>query len=133
MRQELCYRGNGIKDSTKDGNQHYGEPSEISGDLQEMDTALSATIKNGEIVYSLTRYRDVVKKYAKGMEFVIFAIENQQKIHYAMPVRKMLYDALGYVKQCKEIASGHVAKDYKNDDEFLSRFKKQINSFQILR
>lgn len=57
-------------------------------------------------------------------QYVIFAIENQQKIHYAMPVRKMLYDALGYVKQCKEIASGHVVKEYENDDEFLSRFKK---------
>lgn len=90
-----------------------------------MDTALAATVRNGKSIYSLTRYRDVIKKYAKGTGFLIFAIENQQKIHYAMPVRKMLYDALGYVRQCKQIEAEHKSRDYRNDDEFLSKFTKE--------
>jgi hypothetical protein len=38
---------------------------------------------------------------ALGTDFVLLGIENQDKIHYAMPLRTMVYDAMGYVKQCK--------------------------------
>ena len=37
--------------------------------------------------------------------FVILGIENQTDIHYAMPVRNMLYNALTYYEQVEEIAS----------------------------
>lgn len=48
------------------------------------------------------------------------------KIHYAMPVRNMMYDALGYVKQCKAIESKHRKnKDTKSSDEFLSGMTKE--------
>ena len=48
---------------------------------------------------TIKRTRDVVKKMALGMEFVVWGIENQQTTHYAMPLRTMLYDALGYLKE----------------------------------
>lgn len=48
---------------------------------------------------TIKRTRDVVKKMALGMEFVVWGIENQQTTHYAMPLRTMLYDVLGYLKE----------------------------------
>ena len=49
------------------------------------------------------RYRDVVMRNDEEMYNVIFAGENQKHIHYAMPVRNMLYDALSYNEQVNEI------------------------------
>lgn len=57
--------------------------------------------------------------------FVIWGIENQQKIHYAMPLRHMIEDALSYLKEYNEIAKKNVDEKTANTkDEFLSRFKK---------
>lgn len=43
------------------------------------------------------------------------------KIHYAMPVRSMLYDALRYTRQCKSLEREHRRDgDLKDPDEFLS-------------
>ena len=36
--------------------------------------------------------------------YILLGIENQQKVHYAMPVRNMLYDALQYDKQVKAVS-----------------------------
>ncbi len=49
-----------------------------------------------EKLLSLVRVRDVVKKMAFGVEFAVFGIESQQNIHYAMPLRTLLYDGMGY-------------------------------------
>ena len=59
------------------------------------------------------------------MDFVIWGIENQQKIHYAMPLRHMIEDALSYLKEYNEIAKKNLDEKTTNTkDEFLSRFKK---------
>ena len=52
---------------------------------------------------TLTRTRDVIKKAAYGVEFVVMGIESQQYIHYAMPLRHMVYDAMSYLKEYQEI------------------------------
>ena len=36
------------------------------------------------------------------MTYVLLGIENQTRIHYAMPVRNIIYDALQYGKQVEE-------------------------------
>ena len=41
------------------------------------------------------------------MTYVLLGIENQTRIHYAMPVRNIIYDALQYGKQVEEIARRH--------------------------
>ena len=51
-------------------------------DLQEMDTDMSGIVSLKGVEQSLTRARDVVKKSAYGVDFVILGIENQQKVHY---------------------------------------------------
>ena len=56
---------------------------------------------------------------------MIWGIENQQKIHYAMPLRHMIEDALSYLKEYNEIAKKNLDEKTTNTkDEFLSRFKK---------
>ena len=36
--------------------------------------------------------------------YILLGIENQQKVHYAMPVTNMIYDALQYDKQVKSVS-----------------------------
>ena len=79
---------------------------------------------------SVQRYRDILKRcvireYGRTV-YVIYGIEAQSEIHYAMPVKSMLYDALNYAAQVSEIADGH-AKDGnrgKSAGEFLSGFHR---------
>ena len=65
--------------------------------LQEIDTDVSGTIRVQEYKETLKRARDVVKKYYNGVEFNILGLEMQEKVHLAMPLRTMVYDALGYM------------------------------------
>ena len=92
--------------------------------LQEMDTDVSGTIKLDNHEKSLERRRDVIKKTASGMEFVLLGIESQQHIHYAMPLRNMLYDGMGYLKEYRSLPQ----KKYKTSDEFLSGIEQWIKS-----
>ena len=59
------------------------------------------------------------------MDFVLWGLENQAKIHYAMPLRHMVGDAFSYMKEYDEIAAVNKKNgDFHSTDEFLSGFKK---------
>ena len=65
-------------------------------------------------------------KADSGTYSVIFAGEVQANTHYAMPVRNMLYDALEYTRQVKDLEKRHrEAKDLKHSDEFLSGITRE--------
>lgn len=105
----------------------HGDKVLKSEDMEERDTDMCSVIFSNEVEESLENYRDVLK-CAKGMNFMILGIENQDKIHYAMPLRCRVYDDLQYVKQIKEIEEIHKQKkDWKEftEDEFLSKIKKE--------
>ena len=76
-------------------------------ELSELDTDVSTMVEFNEYKETLSRARDVVKKAAHGVDFVIMGIENQRKTHYGMPLRVMIYDALGYLKEYQEISRKH--------------------------
>lgn len=76
-------------------------------ELQEADTDLSSVLKMNGHVETIQKIFDVVKKTANGVEFIIWGLENQEKIHYAMPLRHMLNDSLAYLKECNEISAKH--------------------------
>lgn len=81
--------------------------------------------KNGKRK-TVMRYRDVIMKADFGTCFAVMAEENQTKIHYAMPVRNMLYDALSYTEQIEEIKKQHKHEGEKlTDAEFLSGMRKE--------
>lgn len=95
-------------------------------DLTERDTDMSGIIQFKGYQETLERTRDVVKKMAYGVEFAVLGIESQQKIHYAMPLRTMLYDSLGYLKEYQEITRIRKAERGKmTEDEFLSKMRKE--------
>ena len=79
------------------------------------------------------KYRDVLKsaiiKQDDEAAYILLGIENQTDIHYAMPVRNIIYDALQYGKQVAEIAAKHRASDGDakghSRGEYLSGFYKE--------
>ncbi len=67
--------------------------------LLESDTDVSSVLKFNSYAETLRHIPDVVKKSAYGIDFVILSLENQMKVHYAMPLRHMAGDALIYMKE----------------------------------
>ena len=102
-------------------------------ELQELDTEMSGIIRFKDYEESLVRTRDVVKKMAFGVEFAILGIESQQRIHYAMPLRTLLYDGMGYLKEYQEISrSRKKEKGRMTEDEFLSKMRKEDRLHPII-
>lgn len=61
----------------------------------------------------------------ENADYLLLGIENQTEIHYAMPVRNMIYDALQYGNQVAAIAAQNVKrKKAPTRAEFLSGFYK---------
>ena len=57
------------------------------------------------------KYRDIFKSTVvmndDEASYILLGIENQSEIHYAMPVRNAIYDALQYGRQVADIAIKH--------------------------
>ena len=73
------------------------------------------------------KWRDLLKsvsvKHTGQMYVILIGAEAQTDIHYAMPVKTMIYDALNYGEQVNEAKKCHWKnKDYRSSDEFLSGF-----------
>lgn len=92
--------------------------------LTDADTQEAYTLADNKHMATVTRTRDVIKSYSDEADLILMGVENQMNIHYAMPVRSMLYDGLRYMGQCKEKEKLHrKQKDYTGTDEFLSGYK----------
>ena len=72
-------------------------------------------------VVPVQKFRDVQKLYTAmtdgKMEYVLYGAENQAEIHYAMPVKNNLYDALEYAGQVEEAAKSHRKEMKRKKDE----------------
>lgn len=103
-----------------------GEQLLTSDNLTEMDTDVSTTIKSKIYNESITRNRDVVKKMCDGIKFNILGLEIQDKTHYAMPLRTMTYDALGYIKEYNLFKKRHKLNNdlSYSSESFLSGINK---------
>ena len=73
-------------------------------------------------------------RWKKGAYLVLLACENQEKVHYAMTVRNMLYDSLSYVGQIQQKWNMNQSKKEKSRDvkkmsgaEYLSKYRKKTN------
>lgn len=113
----------------------YGGEQVINPEsLEELDTCEVDVPYGGEkgAKQPVQRTRDVIKSVIAMMDkrtaYLLLAIENQSNIHYAMPVKNMVYDALQYAKQVEAAVASHkVSGDYKgvDSDEYLSGFMKE--------
>ena len=99
--------------------------------LQEKDTTeVLSVLGADEKEIQFQRWRDILKqvvvKSYGDVYFMLVGIENQSEIHYAMPVKVMIYDALNYGAQVKEAAKKHQSeKKTMTNAEFLSGFCKE--------
>lgn len=101
-----------------------GEQRILPTDLQEMDSEQRTKFwKKKKNNYRQTN-RDLIKKTAFGINFSLIGIENQQLVHYLMPLRTMEYDVASYRKQTVKIANRIKEMNGLSDAEFISRFRK---------
>ena len=117
----------------------YGGKQIIDGDtLEEIDTSMLSIIPslNGKKSKAYQKYRDIIKKAVimKGNScfYALLGIENQTDIHYAMPVRDMLYDSLTYLKQVDEISSRNRDEGRYDSDTFLSGVGKEDKLLPVI-
>ncbi len=114
--------------------------------LQELDPAevVLPFGKEGKEAVLHQRYRDLLKlctvKTDSKCTYCIFGIEAQSKVHYAMPVRSLMYDAMHLSKQVTEKARMH-RKQRKSkgkeleeisSEEYLSGFYKTDKIIPVL-
>ncbi len=95
-------------------------------DLTDMDSQTgmwSKTFRRGKGQRG-QKYRDLVKKAAMGVGFVVIGVENQDEVHYLMPLRNMAYDTAEYERQAASISKGIRKNKGSTKAEFLSGFTR---------
>ena len=93
------------------GSVFQGEQVVEAEQLEAERTSTKELVEGREgILRDVERNRDIVMKWNDGMNLVLLACENQDKIHYAMPVRTMLYDGLSYAEQIHELRTKNKVK-----------------------
>ena len=88
--------------------------------IQEINRSISARGKHGNNSMSMVLFRDLARKIQMAMKVLLFAVENQSEIDYAMVIRVMLGNSFRYYKQWKKIAKEHVEQKDLEGAEFLS-------------
>ena len=98
-------------------------------DLREMDTKefleLAGLSGKGQ---QIQRIRDILKgaviRSTGDCTYLILGVENQTEIHYAMPVRGMIYDGINYGSQVNEISRRHRKAHNLNSPADITDFEK---------
>ena len=117
------------------GGRQIIKPEELENLDRETDILI--TDKSGK-AKGVERRRDIVKRWKKGADLVVLACESQERIHYAMPVRCMLYDGLTYTDQIRELRRRY-GKNRKEKnapsltaEEYLSGFRKDEVIYPVI-
>lgn len=97
--------------------------------LTEMDTTeIAVPYGEGKAGVPEQKYRDALKLMMTdgNIAYCILGCEDQSRVHYAMPVKNMLYDSMQLAQQVTKAAKSHrQEKEHKpTSDEFLSGFYK---------
>ena len=101
-------------------------------DIREVNRSFSRIRKKSGKIQGQVLERDLVRRVCAGMQIVLIALENQSDIHYAMPVRVMNSDSMGYEKQWKEKSRQHREKGDLKGAGFLSGFGKDVRLHPII-
>jgi len=116
----------------------YGGEGIIKAEeLHELDTTEIALPYGNGAKAPTQKFRDVLKLYTAMQDgravYLILGLELQSKVHYAFPVRGMLYDAINYAKQVSKISAAHRSnKDKMASEEFLSGFCKDDRIIPVI-
>ncbi|QFJ53758.1 Rpn family recombination-promoting nuclease/putative transposase [Pseudobutyrivibrio xylanivorans] len=99
--------------------------------MQEVDATslINIPLTGSKKSITVQKIRDVIKSAivmrGNSNYFVLLGIENQSDVHYAMPVRTMLYNALTYAEQVESIAKERRTEAIQDASTFLSGFTKE--------
>lgn len=103
---------------------------------QEMDPTEIGVVITDDAKNIVQKVRDVLKKSVimndGKMTYLMLGIENQSEVHYAMPVKNLIYDALNYGKQVNKIVAEHRKEKDIRGAEFLSGFSKADRIMPVL-
>jgi len=116
---------------------HGGKPVIDAGRLRKKDTAeLAVLYGKDEKVGAVQKYRDNLKALTlmedDRAEYLILGIEGQTGVDYAMSVRNMLYDALQYAEQVKQITKENRKAKKLKKEEFLSGFSRENKILPVI-
>ena len=118
---------------------YEGKPIIKPEQLRELDPTEIALpygkMNKGEPVQKM---RDLIRAVCAMTDdrytYLLLAIEEQSSVHYAMPTKNMLYDALQYAEQVEAKAKEHRSNKDKteNNGEFLSGFYKSDKIIPVI-
>ena len=113
-----------------------GEEVIKAEDLKEQDPTELVVIEKMDRLFTNQKMRDVLKlctvKHSEYATLILFGIEGQANIHYAMPVRDYFYDALNYASQVELIRKRHEEIGDLTGDERLSGFSKEDHIIPVI-
>ncbi len=92
-------------------------------DLQPLDSRAE-----GE---ACTRYHDLIRRSCFGVNFAVVGVENQEAVHYLMPLRCAEYDVFEYRRQAKEIER-QLAQDRKQERKCEAATSRSLTSAEYL-
>ena len=113
-------------------------------DLEEVNSVSSVSVKNrAGKTKNMKRYRDIIMKWRNQATLVLLANESQDKVHYAMPHKVMLYDGMDYETQIrnnwknfndrrKQNKKAGQSLEHLTAGEYLSRFRKKDRLIPII-
>ena len=111
----------------------FGGERVVSGaDIQELDSRITGFLSKIKDGFKIQKYRDSVRKVVLGLGFAIIGLENQDRVHHAMPIRIMLEDAAGYDKQMRRIQKHHRNRKDLQGDEFLGGFSIRDKVYPVI-
>lgn len=94
-------------------------------DLSAYDTRAESILPHNDgKTKEVEHYRDIAMSWNDGVRLAILACENQSKVHYAMPLRTMMYDGVLYTEQAGELWKEKGTENV-TSAEFLSHFRKE--------
>lgn len=106
-----------------------GEQVIKADNLEPLDPTELNIFVDENAVEEMQKFRDLLKHCIimkdEVASYILLGLENQSHIHYAMPVRNILYDALNYNRQYTDKAKDHRKTKDLLGDEFLSGFSKK--------
>ena len=126
LTKKRCLSDNGRYADLINGFIFKGQQVLRESDLTEMDaqTGVGRKIRRSSGKKPCQKYHDLIRKAAMGINFAIIGIENQEEVHYLMPLRSMGYDTAEYEKQAAWEKKKVRASKNLSRAEFLSGFRK---------
>ena len=105
-------------------------------ELTDLNTESSSVLEHKNYAESIVASRDSIKARKKstiyGIELVLLGREDQDHIHYAMPMRNMGYDYGTYKKQYDSNAKKYKTSEGLSEDEYLSKMKKSDRFYPVI-